>query len=212
VKTPAGGTVRRTVVVLLAIVLALGAYAFLQLGSFLAREDPLQKGDAIFVLAGSEMTRPLEGADLYLAGYAPLLVLTRETQEPAMRLLKARGLPVSTSADRAREVLIQLGIPRDAVLIPDRIHDSTAAEALSLRELALMKGWHRVIVVTSKLHLRRAGFAMRRELRGTNVEIVMHGSRYDDATPAQWWRHRADIRAILQEAPKLVAYVLGLGA
>ena len=211
-KVPAGGARRRILVTVIALLLASATYAFVGLGSFLAKEDPLEETDAIYVLAGTEMTRPLEGADLYLEGYAPVLVMTRETLEPALRVLRGRGPEISSDVERAHDAFVQLGIPREAVIVPDRIHDSTAAEAITLRELAAKNGWHRVIVVTSRLHLRRAGFAMRRELRGTGVAVVMHASRYDDATPQRWWTSRGDIRNVIQEVPKLVAYVLGLGA
>jgi hypothetical protein len=40
----------------------------------------------------------------------------------------------------------------------------------------------------------------------------MHGSRYDSSEPQRWWRKRADIRIVMQEFPKLVAYAAGLGA
>jgi uncharacterized SAM-binding protein YcdF (DUF218 family) len=212
VKVPAGGTRRRILVTVVAALLASAAYSFIELGSFLAREDDLRTSDAIFVLSGTKMTRPLEGADLYLKGYAPVLVMTRETIEPAVRVLRARGPAMPSDVERARDAFVQLGVPPTALILPDRIHDSTAAEAITLRELATRNGWHRVIVVTSMLHLRRAGFAMRRELRGTGVEVIMRGSRYDDATPARWWTNRGDIRDIIQEVPKLVAYLVGLGA
>ena len=208
----AGGKLRRLVAPLAAVILLAGAYAFNELGSFLAREDPLEKADAIFVLAGTAMTRQLEGADLFLAGYAPRIVLTREPSDPAFDVIAKKGLVFPTAADRARDVYLALGIPLDAVVVPDRLHRSTAAEAITLRELARMYQWRRVIVVTSKYHLRRAGFAFRRELDGTGVEVMMRGSRYDRAVPERWWRVRADIRDILSEVPKLLAYAAGLGA
>ena len=211
-KVPAGGGRRRILVTVIALLLASAAYAFVELGSFLAREDGLQKADAIFVLAGTTMMRALEGADLYLEHYAPVIVMSRETQDPAVAILQQRGVAFSTGVERVRDAFVQLGIPLDAILLPERIHDSTAGEAITLRELAANNGWHRVIVVTSRLHLRRAGFAMRRQLRGTGVAVVMHASRYDDATPTRWWTNRGDIRDIVSEVPKLVAYVLGLGA
>jgi hypothetical protein len=40
----------------------------------------------------------------------------------------------------------------------------------------------------------------------------MRGSRYDDARPERWWTSRGDIREMISEVPKLIAYVLGLGA
>jgi uncharacterized SAM-binding protein YcdF (DUF218 family) len=208
-----GGQFRRIVVVLLLVAIGGAAYAFNELGSMLAADEPLRKSDAIFVLAGTAMTRALEGADLWLAGYAPRVVLSREVRDPAFDVLAARnGLRFPDDADVARDAYIALGIPPEAVVVPETRHDSTAAEAITLRELARTHGWRRVTVVTSKYHLRRSGFAFRRELQGTGVEISMRGSRYDDAEPARWWRKRSDIRTVMQEFPKLIAYVAGLGA
>lgn len=159
------------------------------------------------------MVRPLEAADLYFEGYAPRVVMSRDLQEePAVTDLAARGHSFAPDAERARDVFVEIGIPRDAILIPDRIHDSTAEEAITLRELAVKHRWRHIIVVTSKYHLRRAAFAVRRELRGTNVAITMRASRYDPMRAERWWTRRAEIRWVVSEVPKLVAYALGLGA
>jgi uncharacterized SAM-binding protein YcdF (DUF218 family) len=69
----------------------------------------------------------------------------------------------------------------------------------------------RVIVVTSKYHTRRARFAFARELKGSNVQIVIRASRYDTAKPERWWTNRADYRYVTSELQKLIAYKLGLG-
>ena len=213
IRIRAGGNLRLISVLILLAAAASGAYAFVQLGPFLTREDPLVKADAIFVLAGTRMVRPLEAADLYMEGYAPQLVMTRDLQEEgAYRNLARRGHPFATDAERAQNLFLMLGIPGSAILIPDRIHDSTAAEAVTLRELAAQHGWRRVIVVTSKYHLRRARFAVQREVRGTGLEVTMRASRYDPTRSEQWWTRRAEIRWVASELPKLVAYLLGLGA
>lgn len=211
--TPAsGGTLRRTLLLTPFILIALGAYGCAELGLFLAKEDTLQKADAILVLSGTSMRRPLEAADLYLEGYGSRIVLTRQTLDDGERALVGRGIPFVEDVARVRDAFVQLGIPEEAILVPERIHDSTAAEAITLRELTNRRGWRRVIVVSSKYHLRRAGFAFRRELRETGVQIMMRGTRYDGLEPNGWWRRRQDIREIIQEVPKFVAYLLGLGA
>ena len=189
-----------------------GGYAFVTIGSYLATEDPLVRADAILVLAGSDIERPLEAVDLYTTGFAARIVLTRESGEPAMALVQRRGITAPFEVDWQRSVLIQLGVAADAVIIPPRVHDNTAQEAQTLRALAAEHGWRRVIVISSKYHLRRAGLAFRRELRDSGVTVVMHGTRYDRANPTRWWSRRADIRWLLSEVPKLVAYRLGLGA
>jgi uncharacterized SAM-binding protein YcdF (DUF218 family) len=213
IRIRAGGKLRLISVLILLAAAASGTYTFVQLGPFLTREDPLVKADAVFVLAGTRMVRPLEAADLYLEGYASQLVITRDLQEErAYRNLAGRGHPFAADAERAQDLFLMLGIPGSAILIPDRNHDSTAAEAVTLRELAAQHGWRRVIVVTSRYHLRRARFAMRRELRGTGLEVTMRASRYDPMRSDQWWTRRAEIRWVASEVPKLVAYLLGLGA
>lgn len=208
----AGGRFRRVLLVAAALVLAAGLYGFIQLGSFLAAEDRLDKADAIVVLSGTPMRRPLEAADLFLAGYAPRVVLTRETRDAGELALAERGVPVPENVEVVRDVFVTLGVPRDAIIIPPTIHDSTAAEAVTLRALASRHGWRRVIVVTSPYHLRRAGFALRRELGGTGVQVIMHGTRYELSQPGTWWQRRSDVRTIVSEVPKLIAYMAGLGA
>jgi uncharacterized SAM-binding protein YcdF (DUF218 family) len=200
----------RAALLVAGLVLVAGVFAFLNVGSFLAAEDPLEHADAIFVFAGTRAERPLEAFDLWKEGYAPRVVVTRAVAEQAMSIVERRGIRVESDIDLNRTVLLQLGMPRSALIIPDRIHDNTAEEAQTLRELVVRNGWHKVILVTSKYHLRRAWLASRRELRGLNVRLIRRGSRYDAATPSHWWQRRADIRFLLAEVPKLIAYEAGL--
>ena len=202
----------RRLAVLLAIVLALALYAFARVGVYLTKEDPIRKADAIAVLAGTRMDRALEAADLYQSGYAPRIVITQQKPERSFAVLAQRGIALPQDADVTRGVLQQLGVPADAIIIPAAIHGNTAQEAQTLRQLAVGNRWRTLIVVTSKYHLRRAGFALRRELNGTGIAVMMHGTRYDEVRPDRWWTSRADWRWVISEGGKLVAYELGLGA
>ena len=193
-------------------VIAMLLFAATNLGNFLYEDDPLQHADAIAVLAGSTVSRPLEAVDVYKAGYAPVIVITRNAPEPGAMLLQQRGIIVPAKADITRDVLLKLGIPQNAILIPDRIHDNTAQEAQTFHALAMQHAWHRIIVVTSAYHTRRAGVAIRRELNGTGVDVEMHSSRYEPLHPGRWWASREDLRQVLDESAKLVAYEFGLGA
>jgi len=202
----------RTLAVVLVIALALSAYAFAHIGLYLTKEDPLRTADAIAVLAGTRMDRALEAADLYQSGYAPRIVITRQKEERSFTVLAARGIPLAPDADVTRDVLRQLGVPAEAIIIPGAIHDNTAQEAQTLRQLAASNRWRTLIVVTSKYHLRRAGFALRRELKDSGTEVMMHGTRYDEVNPDRWWTSRTDWRWVITEGGKLVTYELGLGA
>jgi uncharacterized SAM-binding protein YcdF (DUF218 family) len=203
--------IRRTILTLL--VVAAGAAVWLAVygGRYLQHEDPLQKADVIFVLAGTRAERLLEGYHLYLEGYAPVILLSPGRVEPGEALLKARGIRFPSDHELASDVLVQLGVPPGAIQAPGHSVDNTAQEANLLRARVQSHGWKRVIVVTSKFHTRRSGFAFRRGLEGTGASVVMRASRFDPADPANWWRTRADFRFASTEWQKLILYRLGLG-
>ncbi len=193
------------VAVLLGAVLAILPF----IGRFLYIEDSLQHADAILVFAGTFAERPLEAGELYLAGFAPTIVLTREAPDGGQEALKGRGLSMPDRADEARDILLRVGVPQSAILVLGYPHDSTAGEARSFRTVIAGHRWRRVIVVTSKMHTRRAMMAMKRACRGLDVDILVRASRYDRSDPAHWWRRRSDARTLLFEAEKYVLYWLG---
>ena len=193
------------------LVVILAGYGLRHLGTYLAREDPLQHADAIFVFAGTFVERPLEAVDLYRKGYAPVVVITRSRREQkAYDIARSRGASLDDEFTVEREVLRQLEVPASAIVESDKVHDNTAQEAATLRMLAQRERWSRVIVVSSKYHLRRVSLACERALAGTSVQIIRRGTRYDPSVPDRWWQHRADIRWVVSEAPKLLMYALGV--
>lgn len=180
-------------------------------GRFLVYEDPLKHADAIFVLAGARAERWLEAVDLYHEGIAPRIVLSPGRLEAAELVLRSKHVTFPSDADLARNAIVQMHVPADAVSIAEGSLDNTAQEAITLHRLAAAQRWHTVVVVTSKYHSHRAAFAFQREFAASGIEIVMRTTRYDVSDPAHWWRHRADIRFMVSELGKLVAYRLGLG-
>jgi len=192
--------------------LALAAALFLPFaGRLLARADPLQHADLIMVLGGARIERWLEAVDLYKEGWAPAIVLSPGQVSPLEAGLHARGVRYPREGDPARDAILALGVPADRTLVlPDGV-DNTAAEAALLRKTYPPGSIRRLIVVTSSYHVRRARYAFTRELEGSGVAVIVRASRYDDAQPARWWRHRRDIRFMMSELPKLAAYLAGLG-
>jgi uncharacterized SAM-binding protein YcdF (DUF218 family) len=181
-------------------------------GRLLSVDDPLERADAIFVLAGSRAERWLEARDLFKERYAPLILLSAGRPEEVERVLARQGIHLQNEAEAARDALTTLGVPAHRIEILGGFPDNTADEAAHLRPYATSRKWRTVIVVTSKLHTRRAALAMRRALDGTSIRIVIRPTRYDDTDPARWWQRRDSIREVMTELPKLVAYLLGLGA
>jgi len=213
--TPRRRRVRRAiralgVLLILAVALA-GAWLAIDGGRFLQHEDPLQHADAIFVLAGTRMERPLEAVTLYKEGWAPKIVLSPGRPEPSERLIRAEGVRYPLESEVTRDAIIQLGVPADAVAATDGYVDNTGEEANLLRAMVKVNHWRRVIIVTSKYHTRRAHFAFRRGLENTGAEPIIRASRYDPSDPAHWLRSRADVRFASSEWLKLIVYRLGLG-
>jgi uncharacterized SAM-binding protein YcdF (DUF218 family) len=194
---------------LVALCLALATLPFA--GRLLYREDALQKADGIYVLAGARINRWLEASDLVKEGWAPEITLgggyPRESLEN--KLLK-QGVSLGLEGETVRHALIQLGHPPDRVRVIGYT-DNTGEEARLLSREAAARHWSRVIVVTSKLHTRRAGIAMRRAFAGSHVEVIMRASRYDDDDVARYWQKRRTLRTVAAEFPKLIAYWIGLG-
>jgi uncharacterized SAM-binding protein YcdF (DUF218 family) len=202
---------RRILTILLLLTAIGGAWFAYYGGRYLQHEDALQKADAIFVLGGMRAERWLEAFDLYKEGYAPIIMLSPERPEPGERLLQARGIRFPATFELQRDALIQLGVPAAAIIAAPGYVDNTAQEAALFRQTALTRGWKRVIIVTSKFHTRRAGFAFRRTFAGTGIPVLVRASRHDPSDPANWWRTRPDFRFVTVEWQKLVFYWLGVG-
>jgi uncharacterized SAM-binding protein YcdF (DUF218 family) len=202
--------VRRFLILFTAALAAVAVWGVLQGGRYLQHEDPLQKADAIFVLAGTRMERPLEAVDLYREGWAPAIAMSPGRSEPAEEAIRARGARLPSDVEIVRDAMVQAGVPARAIFIGSTSVDNTAAEAVLLRALAEAHHWRTVIVVTSKYHTRRTGFAMRRALDGAGITVIVRATRYDPSDPANWWRRRYDFRFGISEWQKLIAYRLGM--
>jgi uncharacterized SAM-binding protein YcdF (DUF218 family) len=179
-------------------------------GRFFDDPDPLEKADLILVLAGSRVERWLEAVDLYNERWAPRLVISPGMVARIEPQLRARGIKFPREGDIVRDAVLSMGLPPDAVTVLPEGVDNTAHEAAALQRMLPAGQISRIIVVTSPYHTRRVGFAFRRAFAGTHVRVIVRSTRYSDAEPARWWRHRADIRDLLSEMPKYAAYVAGL--
>ena len=92
-------------------------------------------------------------ARLYKAGKAPLVVVSGGNGAPAID----RG----SEARAMRSLLLDLGVPAQAIVCENRSLDTRQNAAFSAALLA-RRGIHRVLLVTSALHMRRALAQMRR--------------------------------------------------
>ena len=179
-------------------------------GHFLIINEPVRPADALVVLSGARVERWLEAVDLYKEGKARQIVLSSGIIEAAEIRLRESGVRFPSSAELIRSAMVEMGIPDAAITIFPEAVDNTAHEAVVAHRIALERGWKSLIVVTSAYHTRRTRFAFRREMNGSGIDVQVAGTRYDEARPDEWWKHRADFRYVISELQKLAAYRLGL--
>jgi uncharacterized SAM-binding protein YcdF (DUF218 family) len=164
-----GGLLWRTRLrpVLIGAVIALAALwltvAFTPLAAHLARgltrRDTVGPADAVLVLSSrlqkdGELTPPalsrlVHGLELLGEGRAPRIVLS-ELDPPA-----------PSYAAVARTLMGNLGLSRELLSVGPV--SRTRDEAVQVADLCRRQGWHRLLVVTSPSHSRRACAAMERE-------------------------------------------------
>jgi len=193
---------------LLAAALVLAAAAVPFAGRVLVVADPLPAtADAIVIMAGSIPDRVLEAADLYHAGVARRVVVTRERPLPAERALRERGVRLPTDDELTLDALVGLGVPAAAILRLRRHAFSTATEARTIARWACGQGLTSLVVVTSPSHTRRARLILRRAL-GPTVRVAVRPSRYDTFPPERWWRIRHHAKVVLREYQQLAHHWL----
>src|SRR5437867_3162292 len=174
----------------IAVVLAaLAAVALLGAGRVLVVADPLPpRADAIVILAGSVPDRTLEAADLYRAGLAPRVVVTRERLPRGQAALRARGVRLPEGDELTVKALRELGVPPGAIVVLGRRAVSTESEARTIARWACAHRLRRLIVVTSRAHSRRARLILRQALGGPPAPRLCPGTLARSGTlvgPAQ---------------------------
>jgi len=166
----------------------------------LVAQDPLGKADAILVLTGDTPRRVIEAANLYKEGYAPLVLLSRDEEEPGFDLLRKMGIgpeKAPSRNDMNLSIALALGIPKDRVRLSPYIATRTFNEAgFAARWVREMGGIRTLMVVTSQSHTRRAGEIFRKAFEGTGVTVRIHGDRLFPLDPANWWRVNYQRRAV----------------
>jgi uncharacterized SAM-binding protein YcdF (DUF218 family) len=198
-----------TLVVLLALALLLtAAYVFrtpILTGAarLLIVNDPPAQADIIFLLNGDFNTRPFRAAELYKQGAAPLVVIARCEDYPAVR---AGVIPNDTDVSLA--ILKKQGVPAAKIVVlpfPGGV-TSTFDEARALAQYASEEGLQRVVIVTSEFHSRRSRWIFERELAGLGVSLSMSAVPNGSYSAGNWWQNEDGLIALNNEYIKLFFY------
>ena len=189
-----------------------GIYAFLHAGSWLIREDALEKSQAIVVLSGGLPDRALAAARVYRDGYATEVWLTQPLQpKAAMRELR---LPYAGEEEYSRMVLIEKGVPTAKIVLLEP-HILNTADELHVVADALDRqtGQQSVpiaIVVTSKAHTRRVRAIWDKISTGHHGRLLIRAAPEDSFDAAHWWRATNDALTVIREYSGLLNAWAGL--
>lgn len=203
---------RKTLIALLLIALALGAAWKLRARVLPAMlwwldvgEEPCE-GDCAMILAGAENTRPWRCAALYRAGLVRRVLVTRvaTSLEAAERLVPRRE-------EINRRVLLHCGVGPEAIELIGHDCTNTFQEAEALGDFLETSPQHRILVVTSSFHTRRARWAMRQALKGRDVRVVVVSAPEGRIAPHNWWHTREGFDLVVAEYFKLAFYTVRYG-
>jgi uncharacterized SAM-binding protein YcdF (DUF218 family) len=191
------------------IVLLLAAHAPLlrAAASFLIIEDPLTPATAILALGGGTPFREIEAANLYKARWAPRVIIGRDSGSVETKTLEQLGVRLQEGWEVSRDVLMRLGVPDEAIRIWQFQTGGTLEELKWLFE-AIDEKNAPVILVTSKVHTRRARLTWQYITEGRSPAIVRAASG-DPFEPNDWWKKRRFAESVLHEYLGLLNYYAG---
>jgi DUF218 domain len=176
----------------------LGLFAALVAGTgrFLVVDEP-EKSDAILVLAGETYNRPMLALDLLERGYAPRIVMDVPAAEriyqwtaPELAQRWVQGLPQANSISIC---------PIHGLSTRDESHEAENC-------MARAGGVHKVLIVTSDFHTRRARSVFQHEIPG--LEFNMAAAHNPAEFGVLWWRQREWAKTNLYEWMRLIWWEL----
>ncbi len=184
---------KRPLLLVLLLVIAFGVFA----GRLLVVNAP-EKADAIVVLGGgSDDNRYYRGLELLRTGYAPRMYLD------ALADTQKFGHRETEYAQKFVEESAGADVPR--VKVCGIIGDSTVAETAAVAHCLKADGAHRVLLVTSEYHTRRALSIFRKSLPGYEISVA---AAPDVRFGVKWWQHREWAKMTLEEWEKLMFWEL----
>jgi hypothetical protein len=175
------------VILLLLIVVALTSQA----ARFLVVDDP-QKSDAIVVLAGDTNVRPVRALELLRQGMARHVFLDAQVRDQVF------GQPLT---DLARKYVGSLP-EASQVSVCSITGFSTNTETVDVNGCLQSTGVHKVLLVTSEFHTRRALTIFRHRL--PQYQFSVAAAHNPTQFGMAWWTNREWAKTTLDEWMKLV--------
>ena len=168
------------------------------LGSYLVKAEAPEKADIALVLAGdSEGNRILAAAQLVRRGYISKVLVSGPS-----------GQYGHYECDLAIPFAVKAGYPESYFLHFENDARSTKEEALAAVARLHQLGVHKVLLVTSDYHTRRAGKIFRSA--APDLQFVVVASPDSSFTPGGWWHNRQGEKIAFTEWVKTVTERFGI--
>ena len=182
-----------------AAVLALLAFVIDLAGTALVVAAPIERPEAILVLASHEWERLPAAVEIARAHPDALVFLSVPRVITKYNCHDCEARPSR---------LVAAGIAANrVVLLPDRV-SNTRDEAAAARAECGRRSVHRLVVVTSPYHTRRAHRIFERTFAGTGVSLGIVPSAASPAHSERWWAHPYDRAYVVYEYAALAYDVL----
>lgn len=178
------------------VVIMAAAWAIRGVGQWLVVQDALEPAQAIVVLSGRMPVRAREAAEIYRQGFAAQVWITRPASPEEE--LRQMGIGFVGEEFYNQRVLIQLGVPTDAIRVLDKPVINTEQEVLEISDALRQEGGSKVIVVTTKPHTRRVK-AIWKRLVGNSPRLMVRYASQDGYDGVHWWRRTSDALDVVRE-------------
>jgi len=191
------------------VLFLLAVGAFFHAGTWLVREDALQKAQIVVVLSGGLPERALAAAEVFKASGAREVWLTRPLQ-PGAAMQELR-LPYAGEEQYSPMVLINRGVPPAAIRALTPQINNTADEIKAVFDELNSQPETTVVVITSKAHTRRVRAIWNVVSRGsTRGNLLVRAAPQDGFDAEHWWRSTNDALSVVREYLGLLNAWVGL--
>ena len=193
-----GRTLALSAVVLIVLALALHNLVLSELGAFLVQAQPPEKADIALVLAGdSEGNRILTAAKLAQRGLVPRVAVSGPS-----------GMYGYHECDLAIPFAVKAGYPEAYFIHLENDARSTKEEAAAMIPQLRQLRAHKVLLVTSTYHTRRAGKIFR--AAAPDLQFVVVAAPDPNFTTSGWWHNRQGEKTAFIEWIKTVTEPFGI--
>lgn len=186
---------------------------WLFLAPFLAErlivEKPLEKADAILVLAGAHtyLERTQKAAELFKKDVSRKIYLTDDGEQAGWSQVEQRNPPF---VELARKSLIAQGVAAENIEILEPQVTGTIYEARILSEKAKSANLNSLLIVTSAYHTRRAFATFERVFAENNqsaeLGITSPPTGIQTPPPDLWWLSKFGWQIVAGEYVKSAGY------